>query len=66
MDFFDIITLKQVALLFFFLFFVGVIGWSFFGRRARSFQKDDACLPLNEGRVVDQPLSDSMKEVRHV
>lgn len=66
MDFFDINSVKQVALLFFFLFFVGVIVWSFFGRRARQFQDNDARLPLEEGRVVDQPIPEHAKEVRHV
>ena len=66
MDILDIKTLKQVALLFFFLFFVGVVAWSFLGHRARRFQDTDARLPLEEGQVVDTTLTDSAKEVRHV
>lgn len=42
---------KIVALMSFFLFFVGVIVWTYLVGRTKRFQHD-AGLPLDEGRLV--------------
>lgn len=43
---------RNAATLFFFLFFCGVIAWAFRSRRSRTF-RDEAALPLEEGRPVN-------------
>jgi cbb3-type cytochrome oxidase subunit 3 len=42
---------KTGALLFFFVFFCGVVIWTFWSRRSRGFSHD-ASLPLDEGARV--------------
>lgn len=62
---FDILDLKQVALLMFFLFFLGVLAWTFASRRSRSFDHD-AGLPLDEGRLVGNQSAADAEESRNV
>ncbi len=47
----DLAATKTLALLFFFLFFCGVVLWTFSPRLAERFRRD-AALPLDEGRHV--------------
>jgi cbb3-type cytochrome oxidase subunit 3 len=62
---FDINSLKQISLLMFFAFFVGVIVWAFTSRRARGFDHD-AGLPLDEGRPVGTSSTAGAKEHHNV
>ena len=62
---FDINTLKQISLLMFFTFFVGVIVWAFTSRRARGFDHD-AGLPLDEGQPVAPSSTAVAEESRNV
>lgn len=48
----DPVFWRNFATVFFFLFFCGVIAWAFRSRRSRGF-RDEAALPLEEGRPVD-------------
>lgn len=43
---------RNLATVFFFLFFCGVIAWAFRSRRSRGFG-GEAALPLDEGRPVE-------------
>ncbi len=61
----DVSLWKQLALLFFFLFFCGVLAWVFFSARASQFSHD-ASLPLDEGKPVCPSSSPSVEEVPHV
>ncbi|MBC8369626.1 MAG: CcoQ/FixQ family Cbb3-type cytochrome c oxidase assembly chaperone [Planctomycetes bacterium] len=51
-DIFDVATSKQIVLVFFFAFFVGVALWAFRSRRAKNFSYD-ANLPLQDGDRVN-------------
>jgi len=51
-------------MLFFCLFFVGVILWAFFSRRAKQFPTESR-LPLEEGQLASTPDSRA-KETRNV
>jgi cbb3-type cytochrome oxidase subunit 3 len=62
---FDINVLKQISLLMFFAFFVGVVVWAFTSRRSRGFDHD-AGLPLEEGRPVATSSTAVAKEQQNV
>ena len=62
---FDIIVLKQIALLLFFTFFVGVVIWAFASNRSRGFDHD-AGLPLDEGRPVSKSSAAGAEEYFNV
>ena len=62
---FDITVLKQISLLLFFLFFVGVVIWAFASRRSREFNHD-AGLPLDEGNPVGSSSAAGAEEYRNV
>lgn len=62
---FDINVLKQISLLMFFTFFVGVIVWAFTSRRSRGFDHD-AGLPLDEGRPVVTSSTAAAEEQHNV
>jgi|FLOH01.1.fsa_nt_gi cbb3-type cytochrome oxidase subunit 3 len=62
---FDINSLKQISLLLFFTFFVGVVVWAFTSRRSRGFDHD-AGLPLEEGRPVVPSSAASAEESHNV
>ena len=64
MGFLDLSMVKQITLLFFFLFFVGVVCWAFFSRRARQF-KTESRLPLEEGQLATT-LNSQKEERSHV
>lgn len=64
MDFLDLSMVKQITLLFFFLFFAGVVFWAFFSRRARQF-KAESRLPLEEGQLA-QSMNSQKEERSHV
>lgn len=63
--FLDLSLVKQITLLFFFLFFCGVLAWVFFSRRARQFQQESR-LPLEEGREVGSVPAAPAEEACHV
>ncbi|MHC4379817.1 MAG: CcoQ/FixQ family Cbb3-type cytochrome c oxidase assembly chaperone [Planctomycetota bacterium] len=65
MGFLDLSLVKQVTLLFFFLFFCGVLAWVFFSRRAKQFTQESR-LPLEEGHRVATPMTASGEEASHV
>lgn len=65
MDLLNLSQVKQLTLLFFFLFFCGVLVWVFFSRRAKQFQKESR-LPLEEGTRVATPMHASGEEASHV
>ena len=50
---------KTAALLFFFLFFCGVVAWTFWSRRARGFSRD-AELPLDDADLT--PATDTERD----
>jgi cbb3-type cytochrome oxidase subunit 3 len=62
---FDINVLKQISLLFFFLFFVGVVVWAFASHRSRNFNHD-AGLPLDEGHLVGTSSAAGAEERHNV
>ena len=60
----DLSLVKQITLLFFFLFFAGVVFWAFFSRRARQF-KTESRLPLEEGQLAET-MNSQKEEPSHV
>lgn len=64
MEYFNLSFIKQMTMLFFCLFFVGVILWAFFSRRAKQFPTESR-LPLEEGQLASTPDSRA-KETRNV
>jgi len=48
---------KTAALLFFFLFFCGVVAWTFLSARSRGFAHD-AALPLDDAATTCSPEID--------
>lgn len=65
MDYLDLSLVKQLTLLFFFLFFCGVLLWVFFSRRAKQFPQESR-LPLEEGALVATSMPASGEEASHV
>ena len=58
----DVAVSKQIVLIFFFSFFVGVALWAFRSQRAKNFSYD-ADLPLQDGRRVNSESVQGSKNV---